>query len=115
MTTTVQNIPAAKQAPLRKKTRINRWDSPWLNPKFLTGLSMVLFIVLMGPVGRLLWEPTLSYPASSPLNLPPPWAPKYDQSGLKVVTQVESVSSAATPTPAAVATSAGSSMTGGNP
>ncbi|MCB0137447.1 MAG: hypothetical protein KDD75_20255, partial [Caldilineaceae bacterium] len=84
---------------------------------------MVLFIMLMGPIGRLVWSEALSYPASSPLNLPPPWAPGYDQTGLKVVTQTESVSSAATATPAPAASDAqaeapasgGTSMTGGNP
>lgn len=142
MTTTVQNPPAARPA-ARKKAGINRWDSPWLNPKFLIGLGMVVFIMLLGPIGRLIWDPTLSYPASSPLNLPPPWVPGYSQAGLKVVTQTESVSSAATSTPAAAAaqavdgaqteaattgdtaqseaaaqpaaTKAGVSMTGGNP
>lgn len=141
MTTTVQNPPAARPA-TRKKARINRWDSPWLNPKFLIGLGMVVFIMLLGPIGRLLWDPTLSYPASSPLNLPPPWVPGYSQAGLKVVTQTESVSTAATATPATAqtgaaeqsaeaagagddtqpeaaaqpaATTAGTSMTGGNP
>lgn len=115
MTSTVQNVPAARQAPERRKARVNRWDSPWLNAKFLVGLGMVLVIMLMGPVGRLFWDVTLAYPASSPLNLPPPWAPGYDQTGLKVVNRVESVSSAATPTPAVATTSSGNSMTGGNP
>lgn len=121
MSTTAQTAPANPQAQPRKKSRINRWDSPWLNTKFLVGLGMVLFIMLMGPIGRLVWSETLSYPASSPLNLPPPWAPGYDQTGLKVVTQTESVSSAATATPAAAtaaqtaAPAGGSSLTGGNP
>jgi len=123
MSTTVQTAPAGDQAQTRKKSRINRWDSPWLNTKFLVGLGMVLFIMLMGPIGRLVWSEALSYPASSPLNLPPPWAPGYDQTGLKVVTQTESVSSAATATPAPAASDAqaeapasgGTSMTGGNP
>ena len=119
MSTTAQSAPANPQAQPRKKSRINRWDSPWLNTKFLVGLGMVLFILLMGPIGRLVWSETLSYPASSPLNLPPPWAPGQDQSGLKVVTQTESVSSAATATPSSTtqdaAPSGGTSMTGGNP
>ncbi len=122
MSTTAQTAPANPQAQPRKKSRINQWDSPWLNTKFLVGLGMVLFIMLMGPIGRLVWSESLSYPASSPLNLPPPWAPGYDQTGLKVVTQTESVSSAATATPVAAATAAqtaapagGSSLTGGNP
>jgi peptide/nickel transport system permease protein len=130
MSSTAQTAPAAGQVQPRKKARINRWDSPWLNPKFLIGLGMVLSIMLMGPIGRIVWQERLSYPASSPLNLPPPWAPGIDQTGLKVVTQTESVSSARpTPAPAAQPTSAsaeageaggaeapaGRSVTGGNP
>lgn len=132
MSSTAQTAPAAGQVQPRKKARINRWDSPWLNAKFLIGLGMVLSIMLMGPIGRIIWQERLSYPASSPLNLPPPWAPGIDQTGLKVVTQTESVSSArpapqsaAQPTPgsaeagvaaaADAATPAGRSVTGGNP
>ncbi|RIK45115.1 MAG: ABC transporter permease [Chloroflexi bacterium] len=57
----------------RKVSRLNRFDSPWLNPKFLIGLGMVLVIVLMTAVGPLIWETRLALPASSPLNLPPAW------------------------------------------
>jgi peptide/nickel transport system permease protein len=129
MTTTAQTAPASGQSQPRKKTRINRWDSPWLNPKFLIGLGMVLFIMLMGPIGRLIWDERLSYPASSPLNLPPPWVPTYQQSALGTVPPSQAgVSSASTSsatagsaTASSVATSqtvttpVGASMTGGNP
>ncbi len=65
--TTAGTAPAAR-------SRLNTWDSPWLNPKFLIGLSMVLFILLMGLAGPLgLWDTTLARVASSPLNLPPVW------------------------------------------
>ena len=100
MTTTAQSVPAGGQTKPRKKSRINRWDSPWLNPKFLIGLGMVVGVMLMGPIGRIVWQEKLSYPASSPLNLPPPWAPGLDQTGLKIVEQTKSVSSAATAIPA---------------
>ncbi len=56
MTTTAHTAPASGQSQPRRKTRINRWDSPWLNPKFLIGLGMVLFVMLMGPIGRIFWE-----------------------------------------------------------
>ncbi|MFO7635587.1 MAG: ABC transporter permease subunit, partial [Caldilinea sp.] len=129
MTTTTQSVPAGGKAPARKKSRFNRWDSPWLNPKFLIGLSMVLFIMLLGPIGRIVWNETLSYPASSPLNLPPPWAPGFGAEGDKpAVQQVESVRLRVTPTsvaaPAAdasgeaaptAASTGGGSLTGGNP
>ena len=119
MTTRAQGVPAGAQTKPRTKSRINRWDSPWLNPKFLIGLGMVVGVMLMGPIGRIVWQEKLSYPASSPLNLPPPWAPGIDQTGLKIVEQTKSVSSAAKATPAStaepVATASGASMTGGNP
>ena len=98
MSTTAQTAPTAGQVQPRKKTRINRWDSPWLNAKFLVGLGMVLSIMLMGPIGRIIWQERLSYPASSPLNVPPHWAPGIDQTGLKAVVQTETISSAR-PTP----------------
>lgn len=124
MTTTAHTAPASGQSQPRRKTRINRWDSPWLNPKFLIGSGMVLFIMLMGPIGRLLWDERLSYPASSPLNLPPPWVPTYRQSALGTVPPSQAVSSAVSTssttansvvTSQTVTTSVGASMTGGNP
>lgn len=95
-------------APL--KSKVNRWDSPWLNPKFITGLGMVLFVALMGVVGPFVWDVTLARVATSPQNLPPPWAPGYDYAAEEVVE---------TAAPAAAApiapTKAASSLTGGNP
>jgi peptide/nickel transport system permease protein len=52
---------------------LNRWDSPWLNPKFMTGLVMVLAVLLMGLIGGRFWSERLALVASSPLNLPPAW------------------------------------------
>jgi peptide/nickel transport system permease protein len=52
---------------------VNRWDSPWLNRKFVTGLVMVLAVMLMGVVGGRFWSDKLALVASSPLNLPPAW------------------------------------------
>ena len=52
---------------------INRWDSPWLNAKFITGLVMVLVVLLMGLIGTRFWPERLSLVASSPINLPPVW------------------------------------------
>lgn len=61
----------------RKRFRLSRWDSPWLNPKLLIGLAMVLSMGLMGVVGGQFWDLTLARVGSSPLNLPPPWAPGF--------------------------------------
>ncbi len=62
-------VPEALIAP----AGINRWDTPWLNPKFVSGLVMVLAVLLMGLVGTRFWPERLSLVASSPLNLPPVW------------------------------------------
>jgi peptide/nickel transport system permease protein len=53
--------------------RINIWDSPWLNTKFVIGGSIVVFVLLFGLVGPLFWNTDLAYTASSPTNLPPMW------------------------------------------
>jgi peptide/nickel transport system permease protein len=52
---------------------ISRWDSPWLNAKFVSGLVMVLAVLLMGFVGTRFWNERLALVASSPTNLPPAW------------------------------------------
>ena len=66
---------------LTQPAGINRWDSPWLNTKFLTGLTMVLAVLLMGLIGPRFWDETLARAASSPLNLPPVWVhdPEFDE------------------------------------
>ena len=93
-----------------RRSGLNRWDSPWLNPKFIVGLSMVLFVALMGVIGPLFWNTDLARVASSPQNLPPPWAPGYAQSVEEVTSAIPQTSK---PTQSTVAPS--SSMTGGNP
>ncbi|HXF61026.1 MAG TPA: ABC transporter permease [Caldilineaceae bacterium] len=101
MTTSAPSVPAPVARPIRSRSRLNRWDSPWLNAKFLIGLSMVLSIALMGVIGQFFWDPTLAYPASSPLNLPPAWVRGPD---------IAEEESAATET-----AGSGASLTGGNP
>ena len=119
MTTTTATVD--KGATPRKST-LNRWDSPWLNPKFLIGLSMVLFVVFMGVIGPFFWDTDLARVASSPQNLPPPWA-GYDfinESNAPVLSTnatpgVLSNSAVAQATPVAAATKSNTSLTGGNP
>lgn len=117
MTTTTAK---AVNRPARRKAGLNRWDSPWLNPKFIAGLAMVLSVVLMGIIGPLFWDINLARVATSPQNLPPPWA-GYDfsvpeaaappaSSPAADTTAVEAT--AAEPTAAATKSS---SLTGGNP
>src|ERR671932_1899177 len=60
---------------------LSRFDSPWLNAKFVTGLAMVLAVLLMGLIGPRFWDESLARVASSPLNLPPAWVhdPQFDE------------------------------------
>lgn len=53
--------------------RVNIWDSPWLNSKFIIGCSVILLVLLFGLFGPLFWDTELAYTASSPVNLPPMW------------------------------------------
>jgi peptide/nickel transport system permease protein len=65
--------PAAAPPASAATWRFNRWDSPWLNPKLITGVILVMFVVLLGVVGPLFWDVTQARVASAPLNLPPVW------------------------------------------
>lgn len=51
--------------------RFNRFDNPWLNPKLIWGIGILLFIVIMGFVGSLIWNTELVFTGSTPLRLPP--------------------------------------------
>lgn len=62
-----------KTSPDDKRARLNAWDSPWLNPKFVIGAALLLIVLLFGLLGPLFWDTDLAYTASSPTNLPPMW------------------------------------------
>jgi peptide/nickel transport system permease protein len=66
---------------LAQPAGVNRFESPWLNTKFVTGLVMVLAVLFMGLIGPRFWDETLARVASSPLNLPPAWVhdPQFDE------------------------------------
>ena len=51
--------------------RFNRFDNPWLSPQLITGLGIILLILLMGLLGRLLWNLDLVFTGSGMLRLPP--------------------------------------------
>ena len=104
MTISAPSVPAGGKTQPRKKSKINRWDSPWLNTKFIAGLLMVGSIMLLGVIGPLFWDITLSYPASSPLNLPPVFAPGYGQTAEQIAAEQ-----------AQTETASSGSLTGGNP
>jgi peptide/nickel transport system permease protein len=66
----------AQPAPtVRRARRFNRWDSPWLNSKLIIGSAMILFVILLGLVGPLFWDVTMSRVASAELNIPPLFGP----------------------------------------
>ncbi|HEU0294853.1 MAG TPA: ABC transporter permease [Anaerolineales bacterium] len=66
----LEQVPAPKEV---APSRLNRWDSPWLNPKLITGFVLVMFVVLLGVIGPFFWDVTQARVASAPLNLPPIW------------------------------------------
>ncbi|MGD1886229.1 MAG: ABC transporter permease [Cohaesibacteraceae bacterium] len=51
--------------------RFNRFDNPWLNPKLIWGMGILIFIVLMGLLGQWIWNTELVFTGSTPLRLPP--------------------------------------------
>lgn len=111
---TASTVDTVESTPSLRRTGLNRWDSPWLNGKFLVGLAMVTLVALMGIIGPLFWDTSLARVASSPQNLPPPWAPGY-----RHLVQ-ESPPPAVDASPAQQAgpegeRSSGGSITGGNP
>ncbi len=62
---------ADEKAARRRAKRLKRFDSPWMNPKLLTGAGIIVGILLFGLLGRFLWDPELVFIGSAPLNLPP--------------------------------------------
>jgi peptide/nickel transport system permease protein len=53
--------------------RVNVWDTPWLNSKFVAGSLIIVLVLLFGLLGPLFWDTDLAYTASSPTNLRPMW------------------------------------------
>lgn len=78
MTATAETLTPTQS---RKASRLNRFDSPWLNPKLLTGLFMIGVVLILGPLAPYLYETKLALPASSPLNRPPAWGEANPQLG----------------------------------
>lgn len=69
----LEQVPAPQRIPEKVARRLNRWDSPWLNPKLIAGFVLVMFVVLLGVIGPFFWDVTQARVASAPLNLPPIW------------------------------------------
>jgi peptide/nickel transport system permease protein len=51
--------------------RFNKWDTPWLNPKMISGVAILLLLFLSGIVGPRFWDTDLGFARSAPRNLPP--------------------------------------------
>jgi peptide/nickel transport system permease protein len=56
---------------LKKASRFNRFDNPWLDPKLIIGASLILLILLGALVGRFVWDTDLALVGTSPLKVPP--------------------------------------------
>ena len=52
-------------------SRFNRYDNPWLGPKLLWGVGILLFILIGGYIGRFAWDIEMVFTGSTPLKLPP--------------------------------------------
>src|SRR5262245_39297155 len=52
---------------------VNRWDSPWLNPKLIIGGVIILIAILLEFIGPLVWDTSMATAASAPLNIAPFW------------------------------------------
>lgn len=63
----------AEGATPQKKSRVNQFDSPWLNRRLITGVLMIGFIVLVWIFGPLVYDINKALVGASPLNLPPAW------------------------------------------
>jgi peptide/nickel transport system permease protein len=47
------------------------YDNPWLGPKLLWGVGILLFILIGGYIGRFVWDTEMVFTGSTPLKLPP--------------------------------------------
>lgn len=44
--------------------RMKRFDNPWMNPKLIWGVSLLLGIILLGILGRIFWDTELVFTGS---------------------------------------------------
>jgi peptide/nickel transport system permease protein len=59
------------RAERRLAKRLKNFDNPWHNPKLFWGIGILLGIVLVGILGRFLWDMELVFTGSGMLRLPP--------------------------------------------
>lgn len=51
--------------------RFNQWDTPWLNPKLIAGVTIIAVMFLAGALAPYFYDTDLAYPRSAPKYLPP--------------------------------------------
>src|SRR5688572_18054477 len=69
--TTSDTTAIPPQAEKKKAGKLNRFDNPLLNWKFITGVSMIGMLLLAVFLGSIFWDTDLARAASSPQSLPP--------------------------------------------
>jgi peptide/nickel transport system permease protein len=69
-------ITAEKDVAVKPRGLLNRWDTPWMNPKLIVGLIVIVFMFALEYIGPLVWDTSMATAASAPLNLPPAWVTK---------------------------------------
>lgn len=68
---------AAAKPALQQRSSFNRWDSPWLNSKFIIGLLLILMCSMLRIVGGQFWDTDMATVASAPVDLPPMWVEEH--------------------------------------
>ena len=69
--TEVTNSAPQTRAEKRQARRLRRFENPWMNPKLIWGVGLLLGIEALGILGRMLWNLDLVFIGSSTLKLPP--------------------------------------------
>ncbi len=77
MTTTVAEASAVS------KPFFKRWNSPWLNGKFLFGIFLLLVVSSTRFIGPLFWNTDMATVGSTPTNIVPAWVEADLQRGFK--------------------------------
>ncbi|MEL7299530.1 MAG: ABC transporter permease [Pseudomonadota bacterium] len=52
------------RAERKQARRLKRFDNPWLNPKLMWGVGLLLGIIALGLLGRIFWDPDLVFVGS---------------------------------------------------